>query len=132
MTDEAFSNEELSLDEHLFFEGKPKELLIYEKLRKTIFQSHVDITIKVKKTQIAFQNRHVFALVSFQRVPRAPKESLLVTFGLHDKKVSPRIAVWTEAAHNRWTHHVAVQNESEIDGELLGWIEEAYQFSCSK
>ena len=130
--DKAFPTEKGSLDELLFFEGKPKPFLIYETLRKALVQAHADVSINVKKTQISFRNRYVFALVSFQRVPHAPKESLLITFGLPEKKDSPRIAVATQAARNRWTHHVVVQREEEINEELLGWIEDAYAFSLRK
>lgn len=130
--DQAFPNEKLSPDELLFFEGKPKSFLIYEKLRKALIQAHADVWINVKKTQISFGNRYIFALVSFQRVPHAPKEYLLITFGLPEKKDSPRIAVATQAARNRWTHHVVVQKEAEMDEELLGWLEDAYAFSLRK
>ena len=33
---------------------------------------------------------------------------------------------------NRWTHHVLVTREEELDGELLGWLEEAYEFARNK
>ena len=29
---------------------------------------------------------------------------------------------------NRWTHHVAVAAEEEVDGELPGWLREAWDF----
>ena len=32
----------------------------------------------------------------------------------------------------RWTHHVMVGSVDEIDGELLGWIQEAAEFPASK
>ena len=38
----------------------------------------------------------------------------------------------TEPYPNRWTHHVLVSREEEIDGELLGWVEEAASFSAAK
>jgi hypothetical protein len=33
---------------------------------------------------------------------------------------------------NRWTHHVIVQNESDINDQLMGWIKQAYAFSLNK
>ena len=57
---------------------------------------------------------------------------MTVTFGLSYRKDSPRIDVVTEPYPNRWTHHVMVGSEEEIDDELMGWIYEAAEFSSSK
>lgn len=32
----------------------------------------------------------------------------------------------------RWTHHVLISDPSQIDKELMGWIEEASLFSDGK
>ena len=53
-------------------------------------------------------------------------------FGLAYKKESPRIDIATEPYPNRWTHHVLVSEEEQIDEELLGWVEEAAAFSAAK
>lgn len=37
-----------------------------------------------------------------------------------------------EAYPNRWTHHVLVEQESDIDQELLSWIAEADTFALNK
>ena len=42
--------------------------------------------------------------------------------------ISPRIAVAVEPYPNRWTHHVVVSQPEEIDGKLLDWLSQAYQF----
>jgi len=128
----TLGGEKLSFDELMFFNEKMNMLPVYEKLKNELVRAHPEIRIKVSKTQISFRNRYIFALVSFQRIPHAPKEYCLVSFGLDYEKQSPRIAIATEAAHDRWTHHVIVQNENEIDDELLKWLEEAYMFSCRK
>lgn len=51
-----------------------------------------------------------------------------MTFGLERQVISPRIAVSVEPYPNRWTHHVVVSQPEEIDGELLDWLFQAYQF----
>ena len=48
------------------------------------------------------------------------------------RKESPGIDVATEPCPGRWTHHVMVGSVDEIDEELLGWIQEAADFSASK
>jgi len=46
--------------------------------------------------------------------------------------LSAGIDVATEPYPNRWTHHVMIGAEDEIDGELLSWIEEAAAFAAYK
>ncbi len=125
-------NNIMTADELLFFDKMKSMLPVYLELKERLMELHPDVFIKVSKTQISFKNKYIFAMVSFQRVPKCPKEYLLVSFGLSYEKQSPRIAAATEACRRRWTHHVVIRKPEEIDEELMGWIEEACQFSNSK
>lgn len=123
------------IDLLFFFDKRPAALSLYERLAERILAEIPDVNIKVQKTQIAFSNRHGFAFVSFLPVRRAkdrPEVYITVTFGLGYQKGSPRIDAAVEPYPNRWTHHVLVSSPDEIDGELLGWIKEARDFSASK
>lgn len=118
-----------------FFDQMPEALPLYQKFEREVLSRVEDVHIKVQKTQITYSNRHVFACVSFAKVRKAkerPPVYIVVTFGLAYKKESPRIDIATEPYPNRWTHHVLVSEEEEIDGELLGWVEEAAAFSAAK
>ena len=120
----------------LFFFGEHMDALpIYARLEERIQTKIPDVKIKVAKTQITFAKRYGFAFVSFNPCRRAkdrPAVWMTVTFGLGYRKESPRIDVATEAYPGRWTHHVMVGSAEEIDEELLGWIQEAADFSASK
>lgn len=124
----------MTTDEMLFFDRMPQILPLYLTLKQKLDASYPDMCIKVTKTQISFRNRYVFAMASlpYRRKKNWPKEFLMVSFGLPEQKQSPRIAQSVEAYPNRWTHHVIVQNEADIDDELMGWIDEAYQFCMIK
>lgn len=124
---------ELTADELLFFDPMPGMLPAYQVLRRRLLDAHPEVGIRVTKTQISFRSRYIFAMVSFLR-PAAgyPREHLTVSFGLGYPKAAPRIAAAVEAAPNRWTHHVCVTCPGDVDGELMGWIEEAYQFCLAK
>lgn|SRR5699024_8414488 len=118
-----------------FFDQMPEALPLYQKFEREVLSRVEDVHIKVQKTQITYSNRHVFACVSFAKVRKAkerPPVYIVVTFGLAYKKESPRIDIATEPYPNRWTHHVLVSREEEIDGELLGWVKEAAAFSAAK
>ena len=57
---------------------------------------------------------------------------VVVTFGLGRREQSPRIAAAVEPCPGRWTHHVTVTAEAALDGELLGWLQEAWDFCGDK
>ena len=120
----------------LFFFGEHMDALpIYERLENAILTLVPGVIIKVAKTQITFAKRYGFAFVSFNPCRRAqdrPAVWMTVTFGLGYRKGSPRIDVATEPYPGRWTHHVMMGTPDEINEELLGWIQEAADFSAAK
>ena len=122
-------------DVFFFFGDHMDALPIYERLVKAILTRIPDVKIKVAKTQITFAKRYGFAFVSFNPCRKAkerPAVWMTVTFGLGCRKESPRIDVATQPYPGRWTHHVMVGSEEEIDEELLDWIKEAADFSAAK
>ena len=121
----------MSNDELLFFTSMPQMLPLYTALRDQLDQLYPDVTAKVGKTQISLRNRYVFATVSlpWRKVKGWPEEYLLLSFGLSYHNEHPRIALAVEPYPNRWTHHVLL---TRLDETVMGWVEEAYQFSMEK
>ena len=125
----------MSADILFFFNDHMDALPLYERLEGLILEQIPDVTIKVSKTQISFSNKRSFAFVSFgpcRRAKERPNVWMTVTFGLSYRKDSLRIDAATEPYPNRWTHHMMVGSEEEIDTELMGWIREAAEFSARK
>lgn len=119
----------------LFFNDHAGALPLYNRLETGILERIPDVNIKVSKTQINFSNPYGFAFVSFTPVRKAkfcPPVWMTVSFGLGYQKQSPRIDAAVEPYPNRWTHHVMIGSEAELDEELLGWIQEAAAFSAEK
>ncbi|MBR4703608.1 MAG: hypothetical protein IKO91_07165 [Oscillospiraceae bacterium] len=122
-------------DTLLFFNNHGAALPIYEALEAVLYEKWPETKKRVQKTQITFFDRHVYACVSFQRVKRKaelPDPYLVLTLGLPYPLESPRAAVKTEPYPGRWTTHIVLGGPEELDGELLSWIGEAYDFSQAK
>lgn len=118
-----------------FFDQHLEALPLYEALEQQVRAQVPDVQVKVQKTQISFYNRHLFACVSFLRVKRKkdlPPAYLVVTVGLARRLDSPRVAAAVEAYPGRWTHHIVVSAPEQIDGELMGWVQEAAAFAAQK
>lgn len=125
----------MNVDVLRFFDQNPAALSLYETFEKRVLEETGEIEIKVQKMQISFYHKHMFACVSFAKVRKAkerPETYIVVTFGLSHKVESPRIDVATEPYPGRWTHHVLIASEEEIDEELLGWVKEAEAFAVRK
>ncbi len=121
-------DKEPGLDELLFFDGKAGALPLYLRLREAILSEIGAEKIEVKKTQISFKNRHLFAAVSFLPVRRAkdrPASFITLTFGLRYRLSSPRVDAAAEARPGRWTHHVMITRPEDVDAELLAWTAES-------
>ena len=125
----------MTSDEMLFFDRHPSALPLYERLKGSILASVPDARIEVKKTQISFFTKRMFAAISFTLVRKAkerPEPFLTVTFGLPCRVTSSRIDAAAEPYPGRWTHHVMIGSAKEADGELMGWIREAAAFASGK
>ena len=123
--------EHYSSDVLFFFDGHPAELALYEALFRAVEETFPAGRVKVQKSQISFYGRHLFAAASLpvRRRKDWPRTCLVVTVGLSYRLDSPRVAVASEPYPGRWTHHILVTEEDQIDGELMGWLQEAWDFA---
>lgn len=126
--------EHCAADVLFFFDGHPAELALYEALFRAVEKVFPEGSVRVQKTQISFYGRHLFAMASLpvRRRKDWPKICLVVTFGLGYRLDSPRVAMALEPYPGRWTHHILVTTADQIDGELMGWLREAWDFAESK
>lgn len=109
------------------FDGKPGEAALHEALLQALRSRLAPFEADEQKTQITFRAPKVFGCVSLKG-----KNGIIVTFGLPFRVASPRIWQAVEPYPNRWTHHVRIRDEAEIDEELLQWFQAAYVFAKSK
>ncbi|MBC8530501.1 DUF5655 domain-containing protein [Gehongia tenuis] len=82
------------------------------------------VTERETKTQLAFAAGVQFAWLS----PAPSGKGLFVSFGLPAPLDSPR-APSVQPYPGRFTHHVTLEGPEGADGELAGWLKEAYDFA---
>lgn len=126
---------QIQSDELLFFSGHMTALPLYEAFAGELFRQFPATSPRVQKSQIAFSNRHIYACVSFARVKRKaelPEPYLVVTLGLPSPLDSRRVAVKTEPYPGRWTTHIVVGSQAELDDEFWAWVRQAYEFAENK
>ncbi len=125
----------ISQDELMFIGQQPGIIPAYEALAGKLLAAHPDTKIKVSKSQISFYNRHLYACVSFARVKKKkelPEAWFILTLGLNYPLESDRVAVKAEPYPGRWTTHLVISSEADLDGELLRWVQQAYDFAQNK
>lgn len=121
----------VEMDALFFFDGRPQELFLYERFRDGALSRFPDTEIRVQKTQIGFYDGRLYACVSLTPVRRKsgrPERFITITFGLDHPLDDPR-ALPVKVRENRWTHHVIVGDASEIDEQLMEWIQQSHSGS---
>jgi len=117
-------------DAPLFFDRRPEFLPLYDVFESAVQTRFPDCGIRVQKTQISFDAPGLFACISLPR--RKADNGLIVSIFLAAPVESARMLHRTEPYPGRWTHHLLLGCEEEIDSELMGWLEEAHAFALSK
>ena len=119
---DAASQEETILIENQY-KGKEALMPIYEKLIEEISGFGDDITITPKKDSVSLIRKKQFALVK-------PASKTRIDLGLKFKNKPTTERLGDSGPFGAMcTHRVQIFSVDEIDGELLGWIREAYDGS---
>lgn len=117
MTDPSFT-----IQSH-FVEKSPVVQAIYEKLMAET-RSFGDVTEEPKKTSIHLVNKTAFAGVATR------KTALLLNIKSAAPIDSPRFPKTEKVSSNRYHQEVRLTDPAEVDTELLGWLQQAYELSA--
>lgn len=124
----------ITRDALFFFDGRPVELGLYERLAAALAARYPNTEIRVQKTQIGFYDPGLYACVSMTPVRRKaerPPRFITVTFALDRPLDDPR-AVVVPVRPRRFTHHVLLGSAGEIDGPLLGWLDASHKLTTER
>ena len=112
----------------MLFDDDPMCLDLYRALEKRVTAEIAETTVVWKKTQVSFFRKHMYMCASLLRVRKKsemPYPYVTATIGLRRRLESDRIAGVTEPYKGRFTYHIIISDESDIDSELMNWIREA-------
>ena len=117
------------------FEGDPGAFALYLALESRIKARWPDVEIRPKKTQVGFFHScgFVWAWPARQRFGKKAQYACIgVSLGMPARIDSPRIQMAVEPYPGRWTNHMRIASEAELDDEFFAWLEEAHTFAQSK
>ena len=115
----------MTLDE--FFAGHEDSRRIFEAVRAALLEIG-PADVRVTKSQVAFRRRTGFAFVWMPDMYLGKGEvPLVLTVGLRRRDGSRRRKQIVEPAPGRFTHHLELHLESDIDDEVRGWLREAWE-----
>lgn len=114
----------MTLDD--YFAGRDESRLIFKALHSAV-DAIGHAGLRVTNSQVAFRRRRAFAWAwvpgKYLRGERAP---LVLTIALRRRDPSPRWKQIVEPRPGRFTHHLELHSNSEIDGEVHSWLQEAW------
>ncbi|MBK8021646.1 MAG: hypothetical protein IPK19_09490 [Chloroflexi bacterium] len=112
----------------MLFSGRRDCLDLYYPVERFI-RSLGSVTVEVMKTQVSFGARTKFAWVWLPppASKKRPAHSIVLTFGLDGQVVDPRVVEAVEPRPGRWTHHVIIEQEADLDDTVKSWLRQAYE-----
>jgi len=103
-----------------FFAGKPERWTLFEVLRKKLCAAYPTTQLRVMKTCISFDDPKPYCYVSLPK--KKAEDGLLVSVSLRERMEHPRILMLVPISKTRFTAHIPVKGEAEIDEEFLALI----------
>ena len=115
------------------FSGWPAAFKLFLAVRKYI-ESIGPVRVEAAKTQVSFGTRTKFAWVWLPQmwINRQPENSITLTFDAARRIEHERIKQAVEPRPGRWTHHVVMEEEPDLDENVRGWLREAYDLAESR
>lgn len=115
----------MTLDE--FFSGHEESRRIFDTLRAAIDEL-APTEIRVTESQVAFRRGRAFAWAWVpDRYLRGGHAPLVLTMSFAKRDNSRRWKEIVELAPGRFTHHLELHTESEIDDEVRCWLQETWE-----
>jgi hypothetical protein len=107
-----------------FFDGFPEPRQLFDALHKEV-ERLGEVELRVTKSQLAFRRTKNFAWPGSRRSTCAARPPpLVLSFGHRDP--SPRWKEIVGSYPGRFTHHLELYAAKDIDREVRGWLQAAW------
>jgi hypothetical protein len=117
----------MTLDE--YFAGYEESRRLFDHLRERI-ETLGPVEIAVTKSQVAFHRRKAFAYAWIPAKYLGRGAPLVLTLALRRRDTSPRWKEIVELSRGRFTHHLELYSPSDLDGQVLAWLQEAWMLAA--
>lgn len=94
---------------------------IYEQLVKAALGFGPDVEVAPRKTYVVLMRKNVFALIKSSTTTRID-----LGLKLKDKKGNQRLEESAGFGSGSITHKVVLTSPNQVDGQVIGWLKEAY------
>ncbi|OPX85458.1 MAG: hypothetical protein A4E53_03452 [Pelotomaculum sp. PtaB.Bin104] len=115
------------------FSGRPEALALFHAVRRYI-ESIGPVKVEAMKTQVSFGAKTKFAWVWLPQLwtKKRPENSITLTFDVGRHIEHDRIVQAVEPRPGRWTHHVIIESEADLNEDVREWLREAYAFGQNR
>jgi hypothetical protein len=112
------------------FTDRPGAFRLFGNIRKFI-ETLGPVTVEATKTQVSFGTPKKFAWVWLPQmyIKKRKENSITLTFAAGRHIIHDRIAEAVESRPGRWTHHVVIEKESDLDEDIKDWLREAFAYA---
>ncbi|NMD68729.1 hypothetical protein HHO41_00405 [Bacillus sp. DNRA2] len=112
-----------------FLANQPDHITLFQALERMI-SSIGPATVEVHHSQISFGTKAQFAWLWYPpSEAKRPTNSIVLSFSVGRRLKNKRFFEIDEAYPGRFTHHVIIESEADLNKEVFTWICEAYTFS---
>jgi hypothetical protein len=115
----------MELDE--FFRGFDESRPLFDAINQMI-DSIGPAQMRVTRSQIVYRRRKAFAwLWTPARYLKRNAAPLVLTLGFRHRDTSPRWKEIVEPKPGYFTHHLGLYSIKDVDDQVLGWLQSAWQ-----
>ena len=108
------------------FAGFPESLAICQAVQQVI-AGLGEASMRTTKSQVAFRRRRGFAYAWRPGQYVASDVPLVLSIALPTRLDSPRFKEVVHPSPKVWMHHLELDEVSEVDDEVSGWLSQAWE-----
>jgi len=110
---------------------RPGEFALFEAVRRLV-EALGPVQMRVSKTQVSFARARQFAWAWPPAVAskKRPEQYIILSFSLARRVEDRRIVESVEPRPGRWTHHVIIEQERDLDPYVEAWLREAWDLAA--